>query len=264
MNGMPVLVYMSKVDGKFNFSPISVIFLTQIAKVMFGILMLFIQLYVNPATVKMLSNLQVLVIAVLLKMVMKRWFSIIQWEALALLLIGISVNQLRSLPEGATPIGIPLATGAYICTILFVRFSSPAWYCPINGICLLKSQYDTSIYLQVRYNLEEIFIHSCYNIYRHSISSTIWTRYNHELPSWDFYRFDFNASVLVTPCQSETLATTEREPRIRQCKGYSQVSDSIVYIAVADDDSFINMAAGANEEATHRGGSEDRTPFLPR
>ncbi|KAL0724659.1 hypothetical protein Bca4012_039258 [Brassica carinata] len=231
---LPVLVYMSKVDGKFNFSPISVIFLTQIAKVMFGILMLFIQLYVNPATVKMLSNLQVLVIAVLLKMVMKRWFSIIQWEALALLLIGISVNQLRSLPEGATPIGIPLATG----------------YCPINGICLLKSQYDTSIYLQVRicliifvfdafrYNLEEIFIHSCYNIYRHSISSTIWTRYNHELPSWDFYRFDFNASVLVTPCQSETLATTEREPRIRQCKGYSQ--------------------------ATHRGGSEDRTPFLPR
>lgn len=36
------------------------------------------QLYFNPATVKMLSNLKVLVIAVLLKMVMKRRFSIIQ------------------------------------------------------------------------------------------------------------------------------------------------------------------------------------------
>jgi hypothetical protein len=79
-----------------------------------------VQLYFNPATVKMLSNLKVLVIAVLLKMVMKRRFSIIQWEALALLLIGISVNQLRSLPEGATAIGIPLATGAYVCTVIFV------------------------------------------------------------------------------------------------------------------------------------------------
>lgn len=37
-----------------------------------------VQLYFNPATVKMLSNLKVLVIAVLLKMVMKRRFSIIQ------------------------------------------------------------------------------------------------------------------------------------------------------------------------------------------
>ncbi|KAI3778463.1 hypothetical protein L2E82_07791 [Cichorium intybus] len=37
----------------------------------------------------------VLVIAVLLKMVMKRRISIIQWEALALLLIGISINQIR-------------------------------------------------------------------------------------------------------------------------------------------------------------------------
>ena len=36
------------------------------------------QLYFNPATVKMLSNLKVLVIAVLLKMIMKRRFSIIQ------------------------------------------------------------------------------------------------------------------------------------------------------------------------------------------
>ena len=36
------------------------------------------QLYFNPATVKMLSNLKVLVIALLLKMVMKRRFSVIQ------------------------------------------------------------------------------------------------------------------------------------------------------------------------------------------
>jgi drug/metabolite transporter (DMT)-like permease len=189
----PVLVYMSKVDGKFNFSPISVNFLTEIAKVIFAIVMLLIQarhqkvgekpllsvstfvqaarnnvllavpallyainnylkftmqLYFNPATVKMLSNLKVLVIAVLLKMVMKRRFSIIQWEALALLLIGISVNQLRSLPEGATAIGIPLATGAYVCTVIFVTVPSMA---SVFNEYALKSQYDTSIYLQVRW-----------------------------------------------------------------------------------------------------------------
>ncbi|KAF8017004.1 hypothetical protein BT93_H2261 [Corymbia citriodora subsp. variegata] len=150
----PILVYMSKVDGKFNFNPISVNFLTEAVKVLFAVVMLLfqarrqkvgekpllsvstfvqaarnnvllavpallyainnylkfiMQLYFNPATVKMLSNLKVLVIAVLLKIVMRRRFSVIQWEALALLLIGISVNQLRSLPEGTTALGLPVA-----------------------------------------------------------------------------------------------------------------------------------------------------------
>lgn len=47
------------------------------------------------------------------------WVSL-QWEALALLLIGISVNQLRSLPEGTSAMGLPVATGAYIYTLIFV------------------------------------------------------------------------------------------------------------------------------------------------
>lgn len=112
----PILVFMSKVDGKFQFSPISVNFLTEVAKVIFAIIMLIIQsrkqkvgekpllslstfvqaarnnvllavpallyainnylkfimqLYFNPATVKMLSNLKVLVIAVLLKIIIE-------------------------------------------------------------------------------------------------------------------------------------------------------------------------------------------------
>ncbi|KAK3014904.1 hypothetical protein RJ639_010003 [Escallonia herrerae] len=186
----PILVFMSKVDGKFKFSPISVNFLTEVAKVLFAIVMLLIQarqqkvgekpllsistfvqaarnnvllavpallyainnylkftmqLYFNPATVKMLSNLKVLVIAVLLKMVMKRRFSIIQWEALALLLIGISINQLRSLPEGTSAMGLPVATGAYIYTMIFVTVPSMA---SVFNEYALKSQYDTSIYLQ--------------------------------------------------------------------------------------------------------------------
>ncbi|KAJ4839333.1 CMP-sialic acid transporter 3 [Turnera subulata] len=186
----PILVYMSKVDGKFNFSPISVNFLTEAAKVLFAVFMLLcqarrqkvgekpllsvstfvqaarnnvllavpallyainnylkftMQLYFNPATVKMLSNLKVLVIAILLKLIMRRRFSVIQWEALALLLIGISVNQLRSLPEGTTAMGLPVATGAYVYTLIFVTVPSMA---SVFNEYALKSQYDTSIYLQ--------------------------------------------------------------------------------------------------------------------
>ncbi|XAR65853.1 hypothetical protein NMG60_11011829 [Bertholletia excelsa] len=186
----PILVYMSKVDGAFKFSPVSVNFLTEVAKVLFAFIMLLLQarhqtvgekpllsistfiqaarnnillsipallyainnylkfimqLYFNPATVKMLSNLKVLVIAVLLKIIMRRRFSIIQWEALALLLIGITVNQLRSLPEGTTAMGLPVATGAYLYTVIFVTVPSLA---SVYNEYALKSQYDTSIYLQ--------------------------------------------------------------------------------------------------------------------
>lgn len=45
---------------------------------------------------------------------------LLQWEALALLLIGISINQLRSSPEGTTAMGLPVATGAYLYTLIFV------------------------------------------------------------------------------------------------------------------------------------------------
>ena len=52
-------------------------------------------------------------------------FVLLQWEALALLLIGISVSQLRSLPEGTTALGLPVATDAYMYTLVFV---SNLWY----------------------------------------------------------------------------------------------------------------------------------------
>nr|CAB3484950.1 unnamed protein product [Digitaria exilis] len=186
----PILVFMSKVDGKFQFSPISVNFLTEVAKVIFAIIMLIIQsrkqkvgekpllslstfvqaarsnvllavpallyainnylkfimqLYFNPATVKMLSNLKVLVIAVLLKIIMRRKFSIIQWEALALLLIGISVNQLRSIPAGTNAFGLPVTAIAYAYTLIFVTVPS---FASVYNEYALKSQFDTSIYLQ--------------------------------------------------------------------------------------------------------------------
>ncbi|TYG85954.1 hypothetical protein ES288_A13G096200v1 [Gossypium darwinii] len=202
---LPMLVYMSKVDGGFKFSPISVNFLTEVAKVIFAITMLLFQisqskqegsergtglqnsstisaqhkkfgeksllsisslvqvrnllpqlydsdsnciisfyvvlfvlkilraarnnvLLAVPALLYAINNYLkfvmqvVLVIAVLLKMIMKQRFSIIQWEALALLLIGISINQLQSLREGTTSFGLMVATGAYLCTLIFVSY----------------------------------------------------------------------------------------------------------------------------------------------
>ncbi|XP_077228584.1 uncharacterized protein LOC143861566 [Tasmannia lanceolata] len=70
------------------------------------------KLYFNPATVKMLSNLKVL---------------------------------LRSLPEGTIALGLPVATGAYIYTMVFVTVLSLA---SVFNEYALKSQFETSIYLQ--------------------------------------------------------------------------------------------------------------------
>ncbi|KAK9146134.1 hypothetical protein Sjap_006037 [Stephania japonica] len=186
----PILVYMSKIDGTFKFSPVSVNFLTEVAKVVFAIIMILLQagrqkvgekpllslstftqaarnnvllavpalfyavnnylkfimqLYFGPATVKMLSNLKVLVVAILLKFIMRRKFSLLQWEALILLLIGITMNQLRSLPEGTSAFGLPVDTVAYIYTLIFVTVPSLA---SVFNEYALKSQYETSIYLQ--------------------------------------------------------------------------------------------------------------------
>jgi hypothetical protein len=43
-----------------------------------------------------------------------------QWEALTLLLIGISVNQLHTTPEGTTVLGVPIQMVAYVYTLIFV------------------------------------------------------------------------------------------------------------------------------------------------
>ncbi|XP_010413702.1 PREDICTED: CMP-sialic acid transporter 3 [Camelina sativa] len=349
----PVLVYMSKVDGKFNFSPISVNFLTEIAKVIFAIVMLLLQarhqkvgekpllsistfvqaarnnvllavpallyainnylkftmqLYFNPATVKMLSNLKVLVIAILLKMIMKRRFSIIQWEALALLLIGISVNQLRSLPEGATAIGIPLATGAYVCTVIFITVPSMA---SVFNEYALKSQYDTSIYLQnlFLYGYGAIFNFlgilgtviykgpGSFDILQGHSRATMFLILNNAAQGI-LSSFFFKYADTILKKYSSTVATIFTGIASAALFGHVITMNfllgiSIVFISmhqffsplakVKDEqqqngnlelsnakdtrranDSFINMAAGANEEASHRGESDDRTPLLPR
>ncbi|KAL9436690.1 hypothetical protein AB3S75_022689 [Citrus x aurantiifolia] len=347
----PILVYMSKVDGRFKFSPISVNFLTEMTKVLFAIVMLFfqarhqkvgekpllsistfiqaarnnvllavpaflyainnylkfiMQLYFNPATVKMLSNLKVLVIAVLLKIIMRRRFSIIQWEALALLLIGISVNQLRSLPEGSTAMGLPVAMGAYIYTLIFITVPSMA---SVFNEYALKSQYDTSIYLQnlflygygAIFNFLGILVTAIFkgpdnlDILQGHSKATMLLIFNNAaqgLLSCFFLKY----ADAILKKYSSTVATIFTGIASAVLFGHTLTMNfllgiSIVFISMhqffsplskAKDEqqngmlelrdvqenhrskeSFIDMAAGANEEAAHRIGSDERQPLLP-
>ncbi|XP_021757020.1 CMP-sialic acid transporter 3-like [Chenopodium quinoa] len=349
----PVLVYMSKVDGKFNFSPVSVNFLTEVMKVIFAMVMLLIQarnqkvgekpllsistfvqaarnnvllavpallyavnnylkfimqLYFNPATVKMLSNLKVLVIAVLLRMVMRRKFSIIQWEALALLLIGISVNQMRSGPSGPedSALGLPVATGAYIYTLIFVTVPSLA---SVFNEYALKSQYETSIYLQnlFLYGYGAIFNllaivgialvkgPNSFNILEGHSKATMLLICNNAAQGI-LSSFFFKYADTILKKYSSTVATIFTGFASAALFGHRltinfMLGISIVFISmhqffsplskvkdeqennvelmdvpnnIRSKDPFIDMAAGANDEASHRVDHDDRQPLLPR
>ncbi|KAF5820061.1 putative nucleotide-sugar transporter [Helianthus annuus] len=344
----PILVYMSKVDGKFKFSPVSVNFLTEFAKVIFAIVMLLIQarnqkigekpllsvssfvqaarnnvllavpaflyainnylkftmqLYFNPATVKMLSNLKVLVIAVLLKIVMKRRFSIIQWEALALLLIGISINQMRSLPEGSTAMGLPVAMGAYIYMFIFVTVPSMA---SVFNEYALKSQYDTSIYMQnlflygygAIFNFLGIIVTviikgpESFDILQGHSKATMLLIINNAAQGI-LSSFFFKYADTILKKYSSTVATIFTGFASAALFGHKltinfMLGISIVFISMHQffsplakvkeeengvleleqvqsnhRDTFVNIAAGANEEASHRVESDERRPLLP-
>ncbi|KAK4605802.1 hypothetical protein RGQ29_000189 [Quercus rubra] len=348
----PILVYMSKVDGKFMFSPISVNFLTEAAKVIFAIVMLLIQgrrkkvgeksllsvstfvqaarnnvllavpallyainnylkfimqLYFNPATVKMLSNLKVLVIAILLKIIMKRQFSIIQWEALALLLIGISVNQLKSLPEGTTALGLPVDTGAYLYTLIFVTVPSMA---SVFNEYALKSQFETSIYLQnlflygygAMFNFLAILGIAIFKgpgsldiLQGHSKATMLLICNNAAQGILSSFFFKYADAILKK--YSSTVATIFTGIASAALFGHTLTINfilgiSIVFISMhqffspfskmkdepqngnfemidnqnnqrSKDTSFVNMAAGANEDASHRVGHDEKAPLLP-
>ncbi|KAL6527994.1 CMP-sialic acid transporter 5 [Orobanche hederae] len=329
----PILVFMSKVDGRFSFSPISVLFLTEVVKVLFAIVMLIfqaarsnillavpallyainnylkftMQLYFNPATVKMLSNLKVLVIAILLRFIMRRRFSIIQWEALALLLIGISINQLKSFPDGTTALGLPVTTGAYVYTLIFVTIPSVA---SVFNEYALKSQYDTSIYLQnlFLYGYGAIFNFlgilgstifkgpSSFDILEGHSKATMLLICNNAAQGI-LSSFFFKYADTILKKYSSTVATIFTGIASAVLFGHTltinfMLGISVVFISMhqffsplskAKDDpqngvikivdvqdnhrsresSFLNMTAGANEEASHRVGSDERQPLLP-
>ncbi|CAM0945338.1 unnamed protein product [Alopecurus aequalis] len=326
----PILVFMSKVDGKFQFSPISVNFLTEVAKVIFALVMLIIQsrkqkvgekpllarstfiqaarnnvllavpallyainnylkfimqLYFNPSTVKMLSNLK--------------------WEALALLLIGISINQLRTAPAGSTAFGLPITAIAYIYTVIFVTVPSLA---SVYNEYAMKSQ-DTSIYLQnlFLYGYGAIFNFlgilgtalfqgpENFNILQGHSRATMFLICNNAAQGI-LSSFFFKYADTILKKYSSTVATIFTGLASAAFLGHTLTINfllgiSVVFISmhqffsplakVKDDkpgeplelevtqnhrsseSSFVNMTAGAADDASHRIGTDERQPLLP-
>ncbi|KAH9670509.1 CMP-sialic acid transporter 3 [Citrus sinensis] len=292
----PILVFTTKVDGGFKFSPVSVNFLTEAVKVFFAIVMLLLQarhkkvgeksllsfstiaqaarnnvllavpaflyainnylkfimqLYFNPATVKMLSNLK--------------------WEALALLLIGISVNQLRSLPEGTSALGLPVATGAYLYTLIFVTVPSLA---SVFNEYALKSQYDTSIYHQnlflygygAIFNFLGIVITAMFkDTILKKYSSTVATIFTGLASAALFghtltMNFILGISIVFISMHQffSPLSKVKDEPKNISLELVDSPKNKR-----SKDTSFIDMAAGANEDASHRAVNEEKAPLLP-
>ncbi|KAF3673508.1 CMP-sialic acid transporter 2 [Capsicum annuum] len=404
----PVLVFMSKVDGKFKFSPVSVNFLTEATKVVFAIIMLLIQArhqkvgekpllsistFVQAARNNVLLAVPALLYAInnYLKFIMQlasyqtihsgsllplllfltfslkyfctvifqpsnsedaeqsegkygrrlrsvhefyRSFAnvagfgycyavetyhetaifrntgliVLQWEALALLLIGISINQLRSLPEGATSLALPVTTIAYIYTLVFVTVPSMA---SVFNEYALKSQYDTSIYLQnlFLYGYGAIFNFlailgiavfkgpGSLDIFQGHSKATMLLIVNNAAQGI-LSSFFFKYADTILKKYSSTVATIFTGIASALLFGHRLTANfllgiSVVFISMhqffsplakvkddqqngslelidarenhrSKDSSFVNIAAGANEEASHRVGPDERQPLLPR
>lgn len=101
------------------------------------------QLHFKPTTTKMLGNLKIFTIAMLLKVVMNRTFTVIQWEALFLLVFGITVNQLSDCPGSGS--GEPLSFMAVVYTAGVVTIPATA---SVYNEFALKKHMETSVHLQ--------------------------------------------------------------------------------------------------------------------
>ncbi|KAG1331306.1 hypothetical protein COCNU_02G012740 [Cocos nucifera] len=225
-----------------------------------------------------------------------------QWEALALLLIGISVNQLRSLPEGATALGLPVATVAYIYTVVFVTVPSLA---SVYNEYALKSQFETSIYLQnlFLYGYGAIFnflailgtaifkgVMPCFVLSKgllvlasiqivlkqtllHSLTCCLLVLYVYGKRSFVFAEQILNSS-LVGPGSFDILQGHSKATMLLICNNAAQgilssfffkyAGNRVVSVFRSKEASFINMTAGAAEDASHHVGPNDREPLLPK
>ncbi|GFR48706.1 hypothetical protein Agub_g10662 [Astrephomene gubernaculifera] len=103
------------------------------------------QLFFRPTTTKMLGNLKIFTIALLMRGVMRRSFNTIQWEALFLLVAGITINQLHSCGSAPNPdASVPLLP-ALLCTLGTVTVPAAA---SVYNEFALKKHMDTSVHLQ--------------------------------------------------------------------------------------------------------------------
>jgi len=101
------------------------------------------QLHFKPTTTKMLGNLKIFTIAMLMRTVLGRSFSVIQWEALFLLVCGITINQLPSCKGNGTDEPFSAIAGFYtLCSVTIPAMAS------VYNEFALKKHMDTSVHIQ--------------------------------------------------------------------------------------------------------------------
>ncbi|KAM3242090.1 hypothetical protein ACQJBY_054660 [Aegilops geniculata] len=228
-----------------------------------------------------------------------------QWEALALLLIGISINQLRTAPAGDTAFGLPITAIAYIYTLIFVTVPSLA---SVYNEYAMKSQ-DTSIYLQnlFLYGYGAIFNFlgilgtalfqgpENFNILQGHSRATMFLICNNAAQGI-LSSFFFKYADTILKKYSSTVATIFTGLASAAFLGHTLTINfllgiSVVFISMhqffspiakvkddkpgellelqdtqnhrSSDSSFVNMTAGAAEDASHQLGTDERQPLLP-
>ncbi|URE16779.1 hypothetical protein MUK42_17747 [Musa troglodytarum] len=191
------------------------------------------QLYFNPATVKMLSNLK--------------------WEALALLLIGISVNQLKSLPEDTNALGLPVAMGAYLYTLMFVTVPSLA---SVFNEYALKSQFDTSIYLQ------NLFLYGYGAIF--NFIAIVGTAVLKGIASAALFGHTLTINFILG---ISIVFISMHQFFSPLAKAKDDMSDERIEMMDAQDvrlkeASYVNMTPGATKDASHPVGPDERRMLL--
>ncbi|KAK4744002.1 hypothetical protein SAY87_010314 [Trapa incisa] len=307
----PILVYMSKVDGKFKFSPISVNLLTEATKVLFAVLMLLfqarrqkvgekpllspvtfiqaaranillaipaflyainnylkftMQLYFNPATVKMLSNLKVLVIAVLLKIIMRRRFSLIQ----------VTVPSMASV-FNEYALKSQYDTSIYLQNLFLYGYGAIFNFLGIVGSAIIKGPdsfdilqgHSKATILLICNNAAQGILSSFFFKYADTIlkkySSTVATIFTGVASAALFghtLTINFMLGITIVFISMHQFFSPLSKAKEEQQNGILKL------VEVNDErrsrDSFINMAAGANDDVSHHVGSDDKQPLLPR
>ncbi|XP_022742147.1 CMP-sialic acid transporter 4-like isoform X6 [Durio zibethinus] len=307
----PILVYMSKVDGGFKFSPISVNFLTEVTKVIFAIIMLLfqaqhkkvgeksllsistlvqaarsnvllavpallyainnylkfvMQLYFNPATVKMLSNLKVLVIAILLKMIMKRRFSIIQ----------VTVPSLASV-FNEYALKSQFETSIYHQNLFLYGYGAMFNFLAILGTAIFKGPSSLDILqghskatvLLICNNAAQGILSSFFFKYADTIlkkySSTIATIFTGIASAILFghtLTMNFVLGISVVIISMHQFFSVLSKVKDEQQSSSLEMVDS-QNSQRSRDASFLNTIAGANEDASYHVNEEGKRPLLP-
>ena len=99
------------------------------------------QLYFEPTTVKMIHNLKVFFIALLSRALLRRHYSVYQWEALVLLVLGVTVNQMR----GGGSMQMNIQVSGWIYTSVSIGLASLA---SVFNEKLFKGAYSEHVVIQ--------------------------------------------------------------------------------------------------------------------